>query len=143
MLASEFAKQEDEDLKSLVEDQVSQSRRFIDRVRSGKQKADGQADSALALTRQFEGGLSYTTECKGCKTKSDRPSKFLELELNMTVRRPKLFSAQSVDVPADTIFAPLPAECKARGEARSASCCRGVERGQPVRPGHTFLPLLG
>jgi len=36
---------------------------------------------------QFEGDLSYVTKCKKCKTRSERPSKFLELELTMTVSR--------------------------------------------------------
>lgn len=35
---------------------------------------------------QFEGSLTYGTKCHGCGNKSERDTKFLELEISLTVR---------------------------------------------------------
>lgn len=60
LLAAEFAKQQDADLKDLVKD-------------------------------QFEGSLSWVTTCLNCKTRSERESKFLELELTLSVGWPLIY----------------------------------------------------
>lgn len=70
-LDSEFQKQLDPTLKSLVADQVRTALTWL--------------YAYMLTSSQFQGKQVYTTVCSKCHIRSERESEFLELELTLAV----------------------------------------------------------